>query len=244
MESKVHCEVSTGQIDVAPRLVYDRAFIPEGDLPENQNVRDEVIRKLNYAIAYDPVTMLEDLAWLDAQLDGDEPIEARPFIHLKEKKEVDGWAAQRPYIGTVRDVLGITNNGSQFAFGETPAQSDEGWQTVLNKCNEVDKANASAAQARVHETSLMLRRAKQQASTPKEELEFWEQQHTIAKQKRAIMRLRSLALITRGPQADSAEVIDGTDELPDTETLPPQRPGALSRVLAVGKTLATFSFTL
>jgi hypothetical protein len=214
METPVSIEVQTNPPIDIPRLTYDRVFAPENDLPENTMIKSGIVDELNDTIAASPESVLEDLEWLGAQLDAGEPIETLPFHVIKSGTADDAWAAQRPHIDLIRNVLSITSNGSQFAFGETPQLSDIGFAAVYAKNNEDDREGIAAAQRRVHVTQNHLRAARLDKTTPEVDLAYWDQQHTIAKQQRALMRLRAIALIARGPQEDTPDTVDTAQ--PDT----------------------------
>ena len=205
METSVSIELQSNPDIAVPRLVFDRAFAPDNDLPDNIDFRTGLINALNDQIACAPEKVLEDIAWLDAQLDQGEAIETLPFGVIKNRTEYDATDMERPTRGMIRDVFSITSNGSQFAFGETPQQSDAGWAIFFAKNNEIDREGIVAAQTRVYETQTMLRRARLGADVPETELAYWDQQHTIAKQHRALMRLQAVALIARGPVPETEE---------------------------------------
>lgn len=243
METPVSIEVQTNPPIDIPRLTYDRVFAPENDLPENISLRTGIIEELNDTIATSPESVLEDLEWLGAQLDAGEPIETLPFHVIKNGTADEAWAAGRPHIDLIRNVLSITSNGSQFAFGETPQLSDIGFAAVYAKNNEDDHEGIAAAQRRVHVTQSNLRTARLDKTTPEADLAYWDQQHTIAKQQRALMRLRAVALIARGPQDDMPEIVDAGHG--DTGEVPGRSAAARTfyRVRdAVGSALMAMSF--
>jgi hypothetical protein len=187
------------------------------------DLKDGVLDVLNDAIVEDPEGVLDDIAWLEDQISGGDPVETRSFVAVRDGARDGGWSAQRPYIGAIRDVLSITSNGSQFEFGTTPQQHDNDWATVFAKNNEIDYKEITFAQTQVHETQSQLRAARAAAANkpkvsetseqvtlldndasdanPREESDvaMWERLNAVAKQQRALIRLRALALIAHGP---------------------------------------------
>lgn len=214
----IHSDLLTEPNIEVPRLTFNRAFSEPKELSGYAEDKDNILNTLNDAIATNPAGVLEDIAWLEDQLADGTPIKTRPFIAVKEGRDDEGWSIQRPYIGAIRDALSITSNGSQFEFGDTPQKQELGWTTVYDKCNETDHREIAAAQARVHETQNMVRRYRNEDrdGVPGAEANLgeWETQNTIAKQQRALIRLRSLAIIARGPEL---EIPAQASEAPEAE---------------------------
>lgn len=206
METSVNSVPSFNQDIFVPRLTFNRIFAAPDELPEYAGIKTNILDALNDAIAADPHTILASVARLEDQLACGKPIETSPFIAVKDKYDKKSQTPQPPYFGLISDALSITNNGSQFEFGDTPQTSDAGWAIVYNKCNEIDQYEISQAQSRVLETQTMLRRARAANATNQSdaqaEVDKWTALNTIAKQQRALMRLRALAVIARGPELE------------------------------------------
>jgi hypothetical protein len=210
-----------------PRLSFNRAFREPDEPTWYAEDKDDILNTLNNAISENPDGVLEDIAWLEDQLTSGSPIGTRSFIAINEGRDDGGWSAQRPYIGAIRDVLSITSNGSQFEFGHTPQQQESNWATIFEITNEIDREEIAAAQGRVFATQNSLRRARiaeadgltKKAKTSEvtkssdtavddavinteAEVAKWERLNTIAKQQRALIRLRALAILARGPELD------------------------------------------
>lgn len=233
-----------------PRLTFNRAFRAPNEMEGYANLKDGVLDVLNDAIVEDPEGMLEDIAWLEDQLSDGTPIEKRTFVAIKDGQDDDGWAAQRRYIGPIRDALSITSDGSQFEFGHTASQQEANWATVFDKTNEFDRDEIRITQAHVFETQNELRRAReaeaqrlarlQKAEAAGETLlpeadglnteaavATWERLNTIAKQQRALVRLRTLALMARGPEI---AIPSQAGEVPqETVVVAARQPGTLAR---------------
>jgi hypothetical protein len=230
-------------IDV-PRLTFNRTFSGPNELSGYAEDKDDILNTLNDAIAENPAGVLEDIAWLEDQLADGTPIETRPFIAIKEGRDDEGWSTQRPYIGAIRDALSITSNGSQFEFGDTPQKQELGWATIFDKCNEIDHQEIAAAQARVHETQSMVRRYRNEdryfVPGAEANLGEWETRNTVAKQQRALIRLRSLAIIAHGPEL---EIPAQASEAPEAELVIATHPrGAVARAAGmVARAASMFS---
>lgn len=230
-------------IDV-PRLTFNRAFRDPNELTGYAEDKDDILNILNDAIATNPAGVLEDIAWLEDQFADGTPIETRPFVAIKEDRNDEGWSAQRPYIGAIRDALSITSNGSQFEFGHTPSQREANWATVFDKTNEIDREEIASAQRRVFETQAMVRkyRAEDNADVQgaKARLTDWETQNSIAKQQRALIRLRALALMARGPEL---EIPAQSSEATEIDALVPVRERAVTRAAGMlVRAASAFSF--